>query len=388
MVPMLPLALLVSHTSGWTGLSPQEVMPLMVGSSPISAGDEPELRNLVKALNADGDALALVEARDEPAMRIDELVHRGGDVGEAAIDFVRMVGYRTVASFDPMDVYTLERPVELLGKIRDALEPDYAKLNPDDVARVREAVPNENRDEFDRLLGDARAVSSIRDERDLYCNMPVGGVLRRAVLDAGRRASERGAAHDAEHLTEAGPEEIRAILVDGSGPSANSLQEHYEFRFGHTVADVPPFLGQQHQLPVDPEWLPGGAATLVRATAGMASLMGMGPPAVKEKTGLRGAGVSPGSYVGTARIILDASDLDKVADGDVVITLSTTPSFNVVLALVGAIVTEHGGQLSHAAIVARELGLPAIVGVQGVTKAVPDGARVRVDADEGELQIL
>ena len=67
---------------------------------------------------------------------------------------------------------------------------------------------------------------------------------------------------------------------------------------------------------------------------------------------------------------------------------STSAAFNFVLPLVGAIVTDRGGLMSHAAIVAREYGLPGVVGCMVATKTIPDGARVRVDADKGEVTIV
>jgi len=67
---------------------------------------------------------------------------------------------------------------------------------------------------------------------------------------------------------------------------------------------------------------------------------------------------------------------------------STPTSFNHVLPLIGAIVTDRGGLVSHAAIVAREFGLPGVVGCQVATRMVPNRARVRVDADRGEVTML
>ena len=64
----------------------------------------------------------------------------------------------------------------------------------------------------------------------------------------------------------------------------------------------------------------------------------------------------------------------------------TSPYFNVVLPLLGAIVTDRGGQLCHAAIVAREYGIPGIVGTREATRLIADGARVRVDGSTGEVR--
>ena len=67
---------------------------------------------------------------------------------------------------------------------------------------------------------------------------------------------------------------------------------------------------------------------------------------------------------------------------------TTCPSYNVLLPILGAIVTDRGGLLSHAAIVAREYGLPAVVGSRDATRKIPDGARVRVDGRAGTVELL
>ena len=101
-----------------------------------------------------------------------------------------------------------------------------------------------------------------------------------------------------------------------------------------------------------------------------------------------GKPVSPGVYEGVARVIGHPGDFDRLNQGDVLVTTSTSAAFNVVLPLLGAIVTDRGGQLSHAAIVAREYGLPAVVGTLKATSVIPDGARVRVDGGSGQVDVL
>ena len=70
------------------------------------------------------------------------------------------------------------------------------------------------------------------------------------------------------------------------------------------------------------------------------------------------------------------------------VTQSTTEAFNILLPLLGAIVTDSGGLLSHSAIVAREYGIPGVVGTREATERIADGARVRVDGDAGEVTVL
>jgi pyruvate,water dikinase len=112
------------------------------------------------------------------------------------------------------------------------------------------------------------------------------------------------------------------------------------------------------------------------------------PPKQVTDTSVKGLPVSPGIYEGTARLVKSTDDFGKLQQGDVLVTRSTSPSFNVVLPLLGAIVTDRGGQLSHAAIVAREYGIPAVVGTTEGTKTLRDGARVRVDGNTGDVRVI
>ncbi len=109
----------------------------------------------------------------------------------------------------------------------------------------------------------------------------------------------------------------------------------------------------------------------------------------KHETDLvRGIGASPGVYEGPVRRVTGPSDFDRIVKGDVLVTESTSEAFNILLPLLGAIVTDRGGLLSHAAIVAREYGIPSVVGTREATRLTADGARVRVDGDKGEVKVL
>jgi pyruvate,water dikinase len=106
-----------------------------------------------------------------------------------------------------------------------------------------------------------------------------------------------------------------------------------------------------------------------------------------EENVLRGLAASGGVYEGPVRLIAGPSEFDRIVQGDVLVTESTSEAFNILLPLLGAIVTDSGGLLSHSAIVAREYGIPGVVGTRDATDRVPDGARVRVDGDAGEVTV-
>ena len=99
-------------------------------------------------------------------------------------------------------------------------------------------------------------------------------------------------------------------------------------------------------------------------------------------------GQRTGAYEGPARLISGPSEFDRIVTGDVLVTQSTTEAFNILLPLLGALVTDSGGLLSHSAIVAREYGIPGVVGTREATERIADGVRVRVDGDAGEVTVV
>ena len=99
-----------------------------------------------------------------------------------------------------------------------------------------------------------------------------------------------------------------------------------------------------------------------------------------------GVGVGSGSVVGVARSAQSAEDaIERLEPGEILVVRATSPAFNAVLAIAGGVVTADGGALSHAAVLARELGIPAVVGAEGAL-AIPDGAPIEVDAEGGVVR--
>lgn len=98
---------------------------------------------------------------------------------------------------------------------------------------------------------------------------------------------------------------------------------------------------------------------------------------------LKGLGASPGIGAGKVVVIFDASEIDKVKEGDVLVTTMTNPDMVPAMKRASAIVTDEGGRTCHAAIVSRELGIPAVVGTKEATKVLKDGMLVTVDGTRG-----
>jgi pyruvate,water dikinase len=102
---------------------------------------------------------------------------------------------------------------------------------------------------------------------------------------------------------------------------------------------------------------------------------------------LVGLAVSAGTAEGRARVILDLADADLEA-GDILVTPYTDPSWTPAFIAIEGLVTEVGGLMTHGAVIAREYGLPAVVGVEHATQLIPDGQRIRVHGSDGFIEIL
>jgi pyruvate,water dikinase len=102
---------------------------------------------------------------------------------------------------------------------------------------------------------------------------------------------------------------------------------------------------------------------------------------------LTGLPVSAGTVEGRARVILDMAEADLEA-GDILVTAYTDPSWTPAFVAIKGLVTEVGGLMTHGAVIAREYGLPAVVGVEQATRLIPDGQRIRVHGTDGYIEIL
>ena len=161
-----------------------------------------------------------------------------------------------------------------------------------------------------------------------------------------------------------------------------------EYRTTHFAREAPAHLGDPPHPPPDPSGLPPAPARLMRAMGiALGELFGSSQEE-HEADMLRGLAASRGIYEGPARCISGPSEFNRIVKGDVLVTASTTEAFNILLPLLGAIVTDSGGLLSHSAIVAREYGIPGVVGTRDATGRIADGTRVRVDGDAGEVTVL
>lgn len=388
-----PVGDLMVHVHQWTGMTPGSVVDALRGSSPVSKGvAADELDALGAALRDDGESRALLDGDRSAAEIVQALRDRPGKVGEATRAYLDLVGFRCLG-YDFGDPYALEMPDVLVRAIRVAAAGEgkaATDASKERVAALRERIPAEHRETFDALMVEARYTNRLRDERGVYSDGWAAGLMRRATLALGRRLAKKGVIDDAALLVDATMDEIKGLARGEKPVTSEALRERATWRATKTIADAPAHLGSPPAPPPPAEWLPANARRAQRATVAFIDCLFQPAPEAKatEAKVVTGLPVNVGVYEGTARLVTSETDFEKIRQGDVLLTRATSPYFNVVLPMLGAIVTDRGGQLSHAAIVAREFGIPGVVGTRDATTRIPDGARVRVDGGTGQVTVL
>ena len=103
---------------------------------------------------------------------------------------------------------------------------------------------------------------------------------------------------------------------------------------------------------------------------------------------LQGVPGCPGTARGTARVVLDPYDPGDLNPGDIMVAPLTDPAWTPLFMTAAGVVVDVGGQISHAVIVSRELGLPCVVSVEHASVRIPDGATIEVNGDTGQVTVL
>lgn len=376
---LVPTGDYFAHCTAWD-IDAGMAASLLAGASPASLETATLLAPVARA----------TAACPTPPTSVDEVRALGPEVAEAVDGWLADHGWRLLFS-DDLDSPTLQESPELvLRALLGAGQPPTPSADPEPV---RQLVPSQHRAEFDERLAEARYGLRLRDDNvGIGWNWPAG-LVRRAALEAGRRLAGRDHLQRPEHVLALIPEQVGPLLLDGSGPTASELAEAWAFREVVEAAPPPLTLGPEGgEPPFDA--LPAPLARAARALLAVVAAMEGDPPSDEPGAdagteALTGTGIGDAAYQGRARIALDAATAMATLEvGDVVVTRITGPAWNSLLPSVGALVVEAGGPLSHAAIVAREFGIPAVIGVPEATHRIPDGAAVEVDPSQGTVRVL
>jgi rifampicin phosphotransferase len=211
-------------------------------------------------------------------------------------------------------------------------------------------------------------------------------LLRRVVLEIGRRLAQRGQIPSRGDVFHFEPAELPVALRDGADRRA-LVRRRQEERAWALAHPGPASYGPDPGPPPPLDDLPVEAREANEAFfwAG-AQVLAAGTSDTSSTGVLQGIPAGPGTYRGPARIIRAESEFGKLRAGDVLVCPATSPVWSVLFPSVGALVTNAGGALSHAAIIAREFGIPAVVATANATELVRDGQIVVVDGAAGTVR--
>ena len=274
----------------------------------------------------------------------------------------------------------LDRPQEQILAERDRIATEYAALLPSE----------EERDQFEQMLGLCRRVFPHAEGHKFFIEHWGTALFFNKMREIGGALAEQGFFEDASDVFYLTIHEVHEALSDAglawSAGSAGRGTVYWPPRVARrkeilaTLAEwtPPPALGSVPDVINDPtmQLLWGVTAERLRAWAAGA------------EGEVSGYAASPGVVEGPARVVRNVDEIGTVQAGEVLVCPVTAPSWGPVFPKIAAAVSDIGGMMSHAAIVAREYGLPAVVGTGNATSAIKTGDRVRVDGDSGTVTIL
>lgn len=358
------------------GVEPIDAIPLLEGASPSTV--EP-MRILARLRTA-------VDNSGRVPHDLDDVRAISPGVADDLDRYLEYRGAMMISRYDIDGVTLAEIPDVVLSTILAGVDRVVGDGLQHRIEVVRTWVPIAHQEDFDNRLEEARSAMNLRDDNGpTTAEWPLG-LTRLALLEVGRRMVAAGCAEQAADALELHPHEISLGTMTGSGPMAGELGRRRQQRRRLAALDAPLSLGEPEPAP-PLELLPRPLADLVRMVQIVIEQLGMG--GARPTSGLAGVGVGDRIVRGRAcRADSPEQAIDRLRRGDVLVVPCTTPAYNSVLTLAGAIVTADGGPLSHAAVLARELGISAVVGARGALTEIPDGALIDVDPVAGEVRVV
>lgn len=197
--------------------------------------------------------------------------------------------------------------------------------------------------------------------------------LRHIALAAGERLVQCGAIAGRDDVFMLTIDEVLCALGGGNGRQPE-LASRVAMRRRQLEDDVRLRPPDHLSLPEGEHWLPSAQPENPVTAAGQSSL-------------LRGLGASAGLATGEAAVLLDVARAEELRPGQILVTRQTDPGWATVFFLARGLVVERGGMLSHGAIIAREYGIPAVIGVADATRLIRNGNTVSVDGNSGQVHI-
>jgi phosphohistidine swiveling domain-containing protein len=326
-----------------------------------SATGGPDERRVLQVADLEG-----VEGAPELLTELDSFLLRHGHLGQG-MDDLGMPSWAEEPAMVLANVGTrLAAPPEAPEDRRRRLEAEAERL----AARTRERLADdpEKLATFEVLYGLARSVAPLTETHNYWIDRMAQARLRTFVLRVADRLVGAGVIEDRSDIFLLSRDEVRAVLAEPGDRRALIAERRAQHAHNATLKPLPN-VGAPPPAPIadrfDTERKPNTEPDL-----------------------LQGTGASAGVVRGPARVALGPGDFARIQPGDIIVCPSSNPSWVPVFTIAGGLVTNTGGVLSHAAVVAREFGLPAVVGTTDATKRIADGRLVEIDGTKGSVRLL
>ncbi|ORW45650.1 hypothetical protein AWB90_15825 [Mycobacterium paraense] len=315
------------------------------GPELVSARSVEAMQRLVVAAQRDPKVAALLA---EPGERLGKLAVEAPEFHAAVLAELALIGHRGPAELEMLSTSYADDPELLVRMVTKAMSAPPAP-EPEPARIPLRAKP------IARLAGHQLRDREVRRDKVVRANW----VLRNLMREYGRRLVEAGTFRTADDVFYLLVDELDALPPDVGKLVAERRSEQRRL-----AGVVPPtvFSGT---------WQP----TVTSA------------PALAGGDSLRGVGVCGGRVRGRVRIVRPET-IDDLQPGEILVAEVTDVGYTAAFCYAAAVVTELGGPMSHAAVVAREFGFPCVVDVQGATRSLPPGALVEVDGATGEIRVL
>ena len=341
------------------------------------------LWEVARAIRTDPRAVALFGTLDADALARDSIAGRLPPAAQAAIeDFLRRYGMRGTAEIDLGRPRWRDDPTPLMQVLRSYLRIEEGEEAPDVVFRrgadaaqraLASLIADLRRTRFGRLKAFVMKVAARRmrglaglRESPKFTVISMFGAVRAGLLASGHDLATSGVLDSPEDIFFLHIDELKALAAD-------------ETRDWHTLVRErrKTYARELRRRRIPRVLLSDGRAFYGGTSVGEAA------------TGARltGTPVSPGISEGRVRVVFDPSGT-QLAPGEILVCRGTDPAWTPLFLAAAGLVTEVGGLMTHGSVVAREYGIPAVVGVHEATSLLPTGTRVRLDGTKGRITIL
>ncbi len=303
-------------------------------------------------------------------------------------EFLLEHGWRSDRAHSYDSPVWLEKPSLALARIKLLMGETDFKF---DVERVRviktreqaeqdllAKVPEAQRPAFGLLVKAAQKSAYWSEDHGYFCDCYVGAMGRWILQEFGRRFALAGTIDDAEDVYFLHPNEIRKAAVPMNRINLRPYVERRKKAWEENMKIEPtPFFGDISQ-----------AQDVVRSDPTL--LVSTQVPVVRKelKADLYGASSAPGSFQGTARVIMTVDKISELQPGEILVAPGTSTAWMVVFGIIKGLVTDGGGALSHPVIMAREFGIPCVSGTVEATQKIKTGDKIWVDGNRGIVYIM